>query len=291
MNRFEYHAPKSLNETFSLLSEYGDDAKLLAGGTALLIMMRQRLVRPAHVISLGRVPGLSGIKERDGELTIGAFTTHRELETSPLVARRFPILATTLRTVATIRIRNMGTIGGNLAHADPALDPPVTLVALDARVRLTSKSGDRIVPLDRFFTGYYETVMESHEVLTEILVPFPPPHSTATFIKFLPRTVDDYATVSVSTRLILDESGKNCHDVRIVLGAVGATTIRARQAEATLRGRPATREVFKEAASVAKAEVDPVSDIRGSAEYKRDMAEVFVRRALEQNLASLGGGH
>ncbi len=290
MNKFEYHAPRSLDEALSLMSDRGDEAKLLAGGTALLILMRQQLVRPAYVISLGKLQGLSGIAERNGELRIGGLTTHRALEVSPLVRERFPALAETFRHVATIRIRNMGTIGGNLAHADPALDPPVTLIALDARVRLVSRSGERIVPLDEFFTDYYETVMGPGEVLTEVIVPFMRPRTSAHFIKFLPRTADDYATVSVATRLTLDGSGGNCRDARIVLGAAGATVIRARQAEAVLRGKPATDAAFREAAEVASTEVDPLSDIRGSSEYKRDMAKVFVRRALERTRAQLTGG-
>ena len=289
MIKFEYHAPTSLDEVFALLAEYGDEAKLIAGGTALIIMMKQQLVRPAQLVGLQKVAGLSGITETDGGLRIGALTTHRALETSPLVAKHFPVLTDTFRKVATIRIRNVGTIGGNLSHGDPALDPPVSLVALDAQVCAVSKQGERVIPLDKFFTDYYETVLQPDEVLTEVRVPFMAPRTAATFIKFLPRTADDYATVAVTTRLTLDESGKTCEDVRIVLGAAGSTTIRAREAEQVLRGQPATEASFREAAAVVKREVDPISDIRGSAEYKRDMAEVFVRRALMQTLDKLAG--
>jgi len=157
MVRFEYHAPESLEETFALLDQYGDDAKLIAGGTALVILMKQRLVRPGHLIGLGRVPGLSGIEAANGGLRIGALTTHREVETSPLVRERLPVLADTFHHVATVRIRNVGTVGGNLAHADPNQDPPVTLIALGASVDLVSANGERTVPLDEFFTDYYET--------------------------------------------------------------------------------------------------------------------------------------
>lgn len=290
MHRFEFRAPTSLEETFSLLEQHGDEAKLLAGGTALMIMMKQQLVRPEFIVSLGRVSGLSGITESDGGLRVGALTTHREMEVSPLVSSRFPALAETFRKVATIRIRNMGTVGGNLAHGDPALDPPVTLIALDTQVHLKSKNSERSVALDEFLVDYYETVMEPGEVLSHITIPAMKPRTAATFIKFLPRTADDYATVGVTTRLTLDEAGKNVEDVRIVLGAAGNTTVRAREAEAALRGQPATEENFRAAAAVAKTEVDPISDIRGSAEYKTDMAEVFVRRALVQTLDKLNAG-
>ena len=155
MKPFEYHAPETLDEALDLLAEHGDEAKLIAGGSALLIMMKQDLVQPAHLVSLHRVAALRGIEERNGGLRIGGFTTHREAETSPLVAGRFPALAETLRKVATIRIRNVATSGGNLAHGDPALDPPVTLLALDARVRLQSREGSRMLPLGELFVDYY----------------------------------------------------------------------------------------------------------------------------------------
>lgn len=290
MNPFQYHVPRSLPEVFELLIEHGEEAKLLAGGTALLIMMRLQLVRPAHVVNLAGIRGLSGMAEGDGGLRIGPLTTLRELESASAIRKCFPVLSQTLRTLATVRIRNVATIGGGLAHGDPALDLPVTLMALDASVRLAQKVGERVVPLDEFFCDYYETVMRPEEVLTEVCVPFLPAHTAAHFIKFLPRTADDYATVSVATRLRLDESRQVCEDVRIALGACGPTPLRARRAEAVLRGRPASEEAFKESASVARTEVDPISDIRGSAAYKADMVEVFVRRALEATHGRLIGG-
>ena len=280
MKPFEYHAPETLDEALDLLAEHGDEAKLIAGGSALLIMMKQDLVQPAHLVSLHRVAGLGGIRESNGGLAIGGFSTHREVETSPLVTQRVPALAETFRKVATIRIRNVATIGGNLVHGDPALDPPVTLLALDARVRLQSREGSRVLPLDELFVDYYETAVGPTEVLTEVEVPGMPPRSSAAFLKFLPRTEDDYGTVTAAVRLTADESGQRCADVRIALGAAGSTTIRARAAEDALRGQALTEEAFREAAEVAKGETDPISDIRGSAGYKREMAGVFVRRAL-----------
>jgi carbon-monoxide dehydrogenase medium subunit len=192
-----------------------------------------------------------------------------------------------MRAVATVRIRNVATLGGNLAHADPALDPPVTLLALDARVRVASRGGDRLVALEAWFVDYYESVLRPDELIVEIQVPFMPPRSAATFLKFHPRTVDDYATVAVATRLTLDPDRTTCEDVRIALGAVGPTTLRAREAEAAVRGRPATAATFREAAALVRQAVVPLADIRGSERYKTDMAEVWVRRSLEDSLAQL----
>ena len=284
MTPFDYFAPDSLPEVFEHLGKYGDDAKLIAGGTALVILMRQNLVRPSAVISLRRLRELGGIEAEDGGLRIGALATHREIETSPLIAERAKVLADTIHHVATIRIRNVGTLGGNLAHADPNQDPPATLIALGASVELASQNGRREVPVDEFFTDYYETALQPGEVVTVVKVPAMPARSAAAFTKFLPRTADDYATVSVSTVLALDESGQNCQDVRIGLGSAGSTPIRAREAENALRGQELSDANIRQAAAVAKGEVDPISDIRGSAEYKRDMAEVWVRRTIEKAL-------
>jgi carbon-monoxide dehydrogenase medium subunit len=210
--------------------------------------------------------------------------THREAEVSPLVGERARVLAETLRHVATIRIRNVGTLGGNLAHADPNQDPPATLIALGAAVELAGRQGTRSVPVDEFFTDYYETALQPGEVVTAIHVPGMAPRSVAAFSKFLPRTADDYATVSAAVVVTPDESGQRCQEVRIGLGSAGSTPLRARQAEDALRGQALTDDNLRAAAAVAKTEVDPISDIRGSAEYKRDMAEVWVRRTLERAL-------
>jgi carbon-monoxide dehydrogenase medium subunit len=282
VNSFDYHMPTSLEETYALLDRYGEDARLIAGGTALVILMRQRLVQPAALISLSRIPGLRGVEANDGGVRIGAFTTHRAIETAPLINERLPVLAETERHVATIRIRNVATLGGNLAHADPNQDPPVTLIALGAVVELASAGGTREVPLEAFFTDYYETVLQPGELLRSIRVPGLPARSSARFVKFLPRTADDYATVAVAAVVQRDAAGERCDDVRLVLGSVGATPIRAHRAEAALRGQPLTEPAIREAAALAMTEADPTSDIRGSAEYKRDMIEVWVRRTLMQ---------
>ncbi len=284
---FEYRTPKTLKEVHSSLKEFGTDAKLIAGGTALVIMMKQRLVRPSCLVSLRSVRGLNGIEVNDGGLRIGGLATHREVESSALVRRRLPLLAETYHHVATIRVRNMATVGGGLAHADPNQDPPPTLIALGATVKATSANGSRIIPLDEFFTDYYETVLKPDEIITEVFVPRLAANSGGAYLKFLPRTADDYATVSAAAVLTLDKNKKTISDVRIALGSVGVTPIRATAAEAVLRGQPVKAEAFAEAGEKAKEAVDPVSDFRGSAAYKKDMAAVFVRRALEKALANI----
>ncbi len=284
---FEYRTPKNLKEVHASLKEFGTDAKLISGGTALVIMMKQRLVRPSCLVSLRSVRGLNGIEVKDGGLSIGGLATHRDVETSSLVRRRLPVLSETYHHVATIRVRNTASVGGGLAHADPNQDPPPTLIALGATVKATSANGSRVIPLDEFFTDYYETVLNPDEIITEVFVPKLPPNSGSAYLKFLPRTADDYATVSAAAVLTLDKSKKTISDVRIALGSVGTTPIRAKDAEALLRGQPVKPEAFREAAEKAKEAVDPVTDFRGSAGYKKEMAGVFVRRALEKALASI----
>ena len=284
---FEYRTPKNLKEVHATLKEFGTDAKLIAGGTALVIMMKQRLVRPSCLVSLRSVRGLDGIEVKDGGLRIGGLATHRDVESSALVRRRLPLLAETYHHVATLRVLNMATVGGGLAHADPNQDPPPTLIALGATLKATSAGGSRVIPLDQFFTDYYETVLEPDEIITEVFVPKLAANSGGAYFKFLPRTADDYATVSAAAVLTLDKNKKIVSDVRIALGSVGVTPIRATAAEALLRGQPLKAEAFAEAGEKAKEAVDPVSDFRGSAAYKKDMAAVFVRRALEKALADI----
>ncbi|MEX0805703.1 MAG: xanthine dehydrogenase family protein subunit M [Candidatus Binatia bacterium] len=284
---FEYRTPKNLKEVHATLKEFGSDAKLIAGGTSLVIMMKQRLVRPSCLVSLRSVRGLNSIEIKDGGMRIGGLATHREVESSSLLRRRLPMLTETYHHVATIRVRNMATVGGGLAHADPNQDPPPSLIALGATVKATSANGSRVIPMDDFFTDYYETVLNPDEIVTEVFVPKMAPNTAGAYLKFLPRTADDYATVSAAAVLTLDKTHKTISDVRIALGSVGVTPIRATAAEAILRGQPLKAEAFAEAGEKAKEAVDPVSDFRGSAAYKREMAGVFVRRALEKALANI----
>lgn len=279
MVEFEYHAPSSLHEAFALLEGHGENAHLIAGGTALVPMMRLGLVLPEHVVSLQKIDGLREIGILpDGGVEIGALVTHREVERSALVQRFFPPLAKAFGHVATIRIRNQGTIAGNLVHADPASDPPPMLLALDAQIVLASTAGSRIVPIAEFFQGLFETAVRSGEIVTAIRIPPPARGTRGTYVKFLPGSKDDFATVAVAVALQLD--GVRCAAARVGLGSVGATPLRARRAEAALEGRPLTKETIGAAAGEAANEIDPFDDARGSASYKRAMTTVWVRRAL-----------
>ena len=285
MRGFEFHAPTTLQEVHNLLAQHGENAKLIAGGTGLVLMMKQQLVVPDHVISLGNVAELSGISSDNGTLKVGALTTHRAIETSDVARQGASLLNDTYKHVATIRIREVATVGGALTHADPAQDSPPALLALGASVKLANGKGERTVDLVDFFEDYYTTVTEPDEVLTEVIVPKQSASAGSAFLKFLPRTADDYATVCVAAVLDVDASGK-CQSVGIALGAAGPTPIRATAAEAVLQGQQVTPEAIREAAETVRAAVDPTADIRGSKEYKTDMSVVFTRRALEQAFAN-----
>jgi len=286
---FEYHAPTSLDQVFDLLDKYGDDSRVMAGGTALVIQMKQRLSQPGHVIGMRRVGSLNAIESTPEGLRIGALCTQRQIENSELVGKEVPLVADTFRKVATPRIRNMATIGGGLVNGDPNQDPPPSLIALGASAVMTSKSGDRLVLLEEFFIDYYETDVQPGEILTNVMVPHAPAGSGSVYLKFLPRTADDYGTVNVAAVVSKEQDG-TCKDVRIVLGAAGVTPIRAKDAEDALRGKPLTDENIRAAAVLVKDAVDPLEDFRGSADYKTDMAEVFARRAVEQAMAAIPAG-
>ena len=281
MSDFHFHAPATLQDAAKLLAEYNGDGKLMAGGTALTIMMKQSLVQPEHIISLHRIPGLNTIQHDNGVVRIGGLATQREVEKSPVVQQYLPLLANAYSRVATVRIRNVATIGGGIAHADPAMDPPPSLLILGATVKLTSANGERVVPISEIYADYYETTIEPDEIVTEVQIPVQP-QGEWVYTKYLPRTEDDYATVSVAA-LGRVENGK-ITDVRVGLGAVGSTAIRASVVEEALSGAAPTKDALRKAAETVADIVDPTDDVRGSAEYKRDMSVVFTRRALEKVL-------
>jgi carbon-monoxide dehydrogenase medium subunit len=278
----DYIAPTTLAEVFDALDRYGEDARLLAGGTGLVNLMKQRLVQPACLINLAGLAEYSKVRPEATALTIGALVTQRHMETSAVIRDFCPLLADTYHTVGTVRIRNAATVGGGVAHGDPSQDPPVSLSVLGARVRLASRGGVREVALGDFLKDYYETDVRPGEVVTEVVAPATPARSGAVYMKFLPRTADDYATVSVAALVTLSDDGTTCREARIALGAVAPTVVRATAAEAALKGQALTDEAIRAAAATVPAAVDPLSDYRGSAEYKRDMTEVFARRALTE---------
>lgn len=280
MEAYDYHRASSLDEVTDLLARYGDEAHLMAGGTSMVLMMKQGLIQPGHVIGLRDVSELQGIRPTEqGGLEIGATTTHRQAEKSRELRAYCPALAEAFHHVATVRIRNQATLGGNLAHADPAQDPPPMLLALDAVVRIRSASGERSLALSDFFKDYFETALDEGEVLTSVVLPPLEKGTRSAYLKFLPRTADDYATVSVAVSLRVGEDDR-CEDVRIGLGSLGSTPLRARGLEAALQGQRLTADRIRELAPFVMEEVDPVDDVRGSAAYKRDMARVWVERAL-----------
>jgi carbon-monoxide dehydrogenase medium subunit len=280
MIRFDYQEPTTLNKALALMNQHGDDARVIAGGTSLIIMMRQRLLMPKVVISLGRIPKLDRItyNAKDG-LRIGAGARHRDIELSPVVRKHYPLLHETFRKVAQPRIRNMGTVGGNLAGGDPLTDPGASLIALDAEVTLTSSQGQRTLPLDEFFIDYYQTAIEPGELLTAIRVP-PSQRPGWSHIKFTPRSIEDFATVGVA--LTMKARNGTCEDVRVGLNSVASTIVHAKKAEEVLRGKPITDAALQEMGEVAATECDPTDDNRGSAEYKREMVKVLVRRAAKE---------
>jgi len=264
-----------------LLDRHGDDAQVMAGGTALVLQMKQRLSQPGHVVGLGRIPGLSEIQWDAVQARIGSMTTHQQIETNPLVKDRLPLLASAFRQASTPRIRSMATLGGGLAHGDPNQDPPPALIALGAQAVVNSSAGERVVPVEDLFVDYFETDLRPGEIMTNIIIPALPAGSDGVYLKFLPRTADDYATVSVAAVVSKGEDD-TCRDIRIVLGAVGVTPIRAIEAESVLRGKPLNEKNIHDCGEAVRDAVDPLDDFRGSSSYKRDMAEVFTRRAVQQ---------
>lgn len=282
MRTFDYQQASSLDEALALLGTYGDDAELIAGGTSILIMMQQGLVQPKVVIGIGALKELRGIRRTpDGGLVYGAATTHRELETSPEAFAYDAQLPKALGVIATIRIRNQATVGGNLVHADPAQDPPPVLIALDGTVDIVSASGSRTMPVEEFFVDYFECALKEGEMLRAGNIPPMPAGSKLLYKKFLPRTEDDFATVSVAVRLGTAPDG-TCKDIRVGLGSLGSTPLRGKAVENALRGQKLTPAAIKDAAALVRDEVDPLDDIRGSAKYKREMARVWTERTIAQ---------
>lgn len=279
MRPFEYLEPETLEEALALLADDPDDTLVMAGGTALVILMKQGLIRPARVIGLRRIAELREIGATDAGLALGALATHGALARAQAVRAHSAALAATFAAVATVRIREQATLGGNLAHADPAQDPPVTLLALDGVAVTRSKTGSRRIPLDALFVDVFETALEPDELLLRVEVPPLPAGARVTYQKFLPGTLDDYATVSVAAAINAGPGG-TCTHARIALGAAGPIPLRARDAERSLVGQRLDDAAIREAAALAAAATDPIDDLRGSAEYKRAMAAVWTERAL-----------
>lgn len=277
--------PTSVNEAVSSLAEHGDEAKIIAGGTALVIMLKNRLISPSVLLNLGRLQSLRTIRHEPGTgLRIGALTTIREAEVSPLVREKNPTLAQTFGEVASVRVRNAATVGGNLSEADYASDPPCVLTAMRARVKATSPRGEREIPITDFFRGFYETSLSPDEVLTELIVPDPSPATRSAYIKFVTRSSEDRPCVGMAVVAELNSNG-TCKDLRVVVGAVEATPRELESAEAMARGKRLNDKLIDEIAQAYSSEVEPMSDIRGSEWYRKQVIRVLVRRAIQKALA------
>jgi aerobic carbon-monoxide dehydrogenase medium subunit len=279
---FAYHAPTSLSEATALLARLGDGAKVLSGGQSLIPLMKLRLSSPPHVVDINGIPGLAYLKEADGFLRIGALTRESELDESELIRTRYPLLHDTCKVVADPLVRNLATVGGNLAHGDPANDHPAAMLALGAQVVAVGGKGERRIPIASFFTGPFETALEADEILTEIRVPVPGPRSGGAYMK-LERKVGDFATAAVAVQISLSAAGA-CESVGIGLTNVGLTPIQASRAEAALKGKMPDDATIAEAARLAADAAEPADDLRGPAEYKKDLVRVLTARALRRAL-------
>ena len=285
---FEYHSPRTLGEAISLLQQLGSEAKLLSGGQSLIPMMKLRLLSPQHIVDINRIPDLDYIRESDGQLRIGALTREHELESSDLVKTRFPILADTAKVIADPLVRSQATVCGNLAHGDPANDHPATMLALGASVVATGPKGEREIPVENFFPGLFTTALDAEEILTEIRIPLPAPSSGGAYLK-LERKVGDFATAGVAVQITIDGAG-TCLRAGIGLTNVGLTPIKAKKAEAFLVGKSIDGGTIKQTSELAASESEPLDDIRGSADYKRDLVRVLTARALGRALNRAKGG-
>lgn len=277
---FEYLRPNTIPEAIALLQRHGEDAKILSGGQSLIPMMKLRIARPGYLIDINRISGLSYIKEEGGFLKIGGLTREAELESSPVIRAKYPILRDTAHVIADPQVRNLATVAGNLAHGDPANDHPATMLALGAQVVATGAHGERIIPIEEFFLSLFSTALQPGEILTEIRIPAPPARSGGAYFK-LERKVGDFATAAVAAQVTADANGA-AQNVGIALTNVGPTPIKAKKAEDFLRGKKLEEANMRQAAQLAADDAQPSSDLRGPAEYKKGLVKELAKRALSR---------
>jgi carbon-monoxide dehydrogenase medium subunit len=280
---FEYFAPRSLPEAVKFLSEHRDDVKVLSGGQSLLPLMKMRLAKPAYIVDIGRVPGLDNITEDGNHFVLGALVTHAQIENSHLLKSKCPLLPQTATTIADVQVRNRGTIGGSVAHADPAGDWPAAVVALDAEIEIFGPNGERWVNCDEFFLGLLMSVLEPDEIVTAIKVPVTGTDKTA-YLKAAPRS-SGFAVVGVAVRLAIDSAG-NCSRAAIGITGVTDKAYRPERVEQMLTGKRLDSVIIQQAAAEACRNVEPIEDINGSAEYRKQLTEVYVARAIETALST-----
>ncbi len=280
MNKFDYHMPRSLEEAYGLMEELKPGARYLAGGTDLIVRMKQGAVRPESVISLRHIEDLKGIRWNGG-LSVGGMTLFRDLEGDPEIAREYPALSQAVRVLANPQVRNVATIGGNLANAAPSADCAPPLLVLEAEVAVKGPAGERVVPVDRFFTGPGETCMETPEVLASVRIP-PKGEGTGTAFLKAGRVSQDIAVVNAAALVVME--GGVCRKCRLAAGAVAPVPLRLRRAEEAVEGKEITPELVERVKAVAEEEVSPITDVRSTAEYRRTMSGVLIKRALYQAL-------
>lgn len=281
--RFEYLEPATIEEAVSLLTKYNGRAKVIAGGTDLLVPMRQKVIRPDYVVDIINIPGLDYINydEKQG-LRIGALTTIRSLEKSTELNQRYPVISQAASQLGSVAIRNMGTLGGNLCNAAPSAETAPALIGLSAKARIVGPDGERVVPLEDFFTGPGTTVLKTAELLVEIQVPVLPPRTKGVYLKHAIRGTIDLAIVGVAIIATLEPEAKVCEDIKIVLGAVAPTPMRARQAEEIIKGKKIDDALIDKCAQVASDESRPITDIRASYWYRKEIVKVFTRQAIKE---------
>jgi len=276
---FEYHSPQSLGDAVAMLQQYGDEAKLLAGGHSLLPMMKLRFAMPSHLIDLNRIPDLAGVSESGNEIRIGAMTTENQLIWSDLLQRKLPLLVEAARLIADPQVRYRGTIGGDIAHGDPGNDHPALMLTLDASFVLAGANGERVVPASEFFLGTYYTAMNPDEIMTQIRIPVPPQGTGWCYAK-LKRKTGDFAAAAAA--VLLQMKGDTCTGVAIGLTNLGPTALRASDAEAALTGKPLTADAIEAAAQKVMAICEPAADLRGDETYKTAMAGEMFRKAIRK---------
>ncbi len=282
---FEYHVPASLDEAVALLQQYGDEAKLLAGGHSLIPLMKLRLATPKHLIDIGRLSDLAYIRPSDGGVAIGALTTHYMIESSSLLREMWPALPEAAGLIGDVQVRNRGTIGGSLAHADPAADYPAVVLALEAQIQTLGPSGTRQIPATDFFIDLFTTALQPGEIITAVRLPAPPPRTGSAYVKF-PHPASRYAICGVCAVVTLDAEGR-CQQARVAITGVGPRAVRRPMVEQALVGQRLEAAIIRAAAERAADDLETLSDIHASGEYRQHLARVYTRRALEAALARI----
>lgn len=280
LRNFEYVEPSSVREACQFMADHPEEARIYAGGTSLLLLMKQSIVRPAHLVNIKKIQGLRYIENGSSTIRIGSLTTHHDLEVSPIISRFLPAIAEVEPELANIRVRSTGTVGGTLGFAEPLTDLPPIFIALDARVKVADRDKERVFPLAQLFAGYYETTLKPHELILEVQVDHAVPHSGLKYLRF--SVGSDKPAVGCAVGVRLDPATRTCVDARCVLGCVAPTPLRVREAEEVIQGKPFRADLAAEAARLASQACSPLSDLRGSEEYKRSIVRVLMRRAVEE---------